>query len=67
MGWHILESDGDWTGNTHRATYLLDAAGDIGTPPAENTQLAPGSIAYTADMANMWQKDGNGSWVKVGG
>ena len=67
MAWTIQESDGDWTKEKHRATYLLDSASDIVTPPEEDAQLAAGSIAYTADFSGMWQKNSSGTWVKVGG
>lgn len=66
MAWRVIESDGSWAGENHKAAYMLDNAGDIGTPPPENSQLLPGSIAYTADLKNIWQKDNNGQWIKVG-
>ena len=67
MAWRLLDSDGDWTKEMHRATYMVDSATDIATPPEENSKLEFGSIAYTADFTGMWQKDGSGNWVKVGG
>lgn len=66
MAWKVIESDGSWTGEKHKATYMLDNATDINSPPAENSQLEAGSIAYTADLANIWQKNPSGQWVKVG-
>ena len=66
MAWHVIESDGSWTGEKHKAAYMLDSASDINSPPAENSQLAAGSFAYTADLGNLWQKDATGTWVKVG-
>lgn len=66
MGWKKIESDGDWTEQKHRATYMLGSAADINSPPEENSQLDAGSIAYTADLANIWQKNASGQWVKVG-
>ncbi len=67
MAWKLLESEEGWEGRRHRATYMVDGPADIPSPPAENSKLAEGSIAYTADLTQMWQKDGNGQWVKVGG
>ena len=31
------------------------------------TDLTPGSIAYTAGFASMWQLAANGNWVALGG
>lgn len=31
------------------------------------SDLAPGTVAYTADMTNIFQKDLDGTWAKVGG
>lgn len=67
MAWHQIESDGNWTHKRHKASYMLDSAGDINNPPDENDQLAEGSVAYTADMLNIYQKNASGQWVKVGG
>lgn len=67
MAWKLIETEGDWTDRTHRATYMVDSEADIPNPPANNAKLGAGSVAYTADMTKMWQKDGNGQWVKVGG
>lgn len=30
-------------------------------------ELAPGSMAYTADLTSMFQKDLDGTWAKIGG
>ncbi len=67
MAWTRIESDGDWTKGKHKAEYMLETAADIGSPPAENSLLEAGSIAYTADLTNIWQKNASGQWVKVGG
>ncbi len=63
--WTLMESDGNWTNGKHRATYLLDTAGDISTPPEEDDQLSAGSVAYTADLGSIWLKDSNGNWVST--
>ncbi len=69
MAWNLVGADNSWDGNgagKTRCTYLLDAAADIESLPDENSKLSPGSIAYTADMRDIWQKNGQGEWVKVG-
>lgn len=67
MAWAKIESEGTWVGEKHRATFLIDTAGDISDPPDENSQLAPGSIAYTADLKSIYQKDRSGNWQQIGG
>ena len=67
MAWTRIETEGDWRKEKCRASYLLGSSADINSPPEENSQLAPGSVAYTADLTNMWQKNASGQWVKVGG
>ena len=67
MAWTKIESEGDWTNGKHRAEYMIGTSADINSPPEENNKLLPGSIAYTADLTNMWQKNASGQWVKVGG
>lgn len=47
-----------------RMEFLVDGAGDL---PMLPTGSAPGSIAYTASMEDMWQKDNTGVWRKIGG
>ena len=66
MAWTLIESDGDWTENMHTASYMVDNETDIASPPKENEMLRAGSIAYTANLKNIWQKNANGTWVKVG-
>lgn len=42
---------------------LVDSQADLASIPSDS---APGSIAYTADMKNMWMKDNDGSWKQIG-
>ena len=44
--------------------FLVDGAGDLPNLPAE---ASAGSIAYTATLEDMWQKDNAGVWRKIGG
>lgn len=67
MAWKLIDSDGKRNDEVFRGEYMLGSAADIDSPPAENSKLEAGSIAYTADLANMWQKNASGQWVKVGG
>lgn len=67
MAWKLIDSDGKRNDEVFRGEYMLGSAADINSPPAENSKLEAGSIAYTADLANMWQKNASGQWVKVGG
>lgn len=49
---------------TNRMEILVDSAADLDSIPVA---AAPGSIAYTADLTGMWQKDRAGAWKKIGG
>lgn len=44
--------------------FLVDGAGDLPKLPAE---ASAGSIAYTATLEDMWQKDNAGVRRKIGG
>ena len=67
MGWKIIDRDGDWTTPNYRGIFLLDSKTDISSPPADNAKIAHGSIAYTADLMDIYQKANNGTWTRVGG
>ena len=40
---------------------LVDSQSDLAS--LDGLKLAPGSVAYTADMKNVWRLDLNGQWV----
>lgn len=44
-------------------TVMVGSSADL----AELADLTPGSIAYTAGFADMWQKNASGAWVPLGG
>lgn len=67
MSWNLQESEGEWPGRPARRNYLISSASDISSPPEDDDQIAPGSAAYTADMNNMFIKNPEGVWTKVGG
>ena len=46
------------------AQYLVDSEADLETLP---DHVAPGSVAYTADLTSMWQKGVDGTWHAIGG
>lgn len=64
MAYSIVYSSTGVHAPDRRSEVLIESAADLPTLPAE---LAPGSIAYTASLAKMWQKDVNGSWVQIAG
>lgn len=49
---------------TGRREILIDSAADVPNLPED---CAPGSLAYTADMSYVVQRDNHGQWVQVGG
>ncbi len=44
--------------------YMIDAESEISSLP---TNIAPGSIAATADLNAIYRLNNSGTWVKVGG
>lgn len=46
------------------ANYLVDSEADLEALPVH---VAPGSVAYTADLTGMWQKGVDGTWHAIGG
>lgn len=50
--------------STDRMEFLVDGVGDLPNLPEA---CIPGSIAYTATLEEMWQKDNYGKWKKIGG
>lgn len=67
MAWTLIKlgGDGENYGEGHKE-FMLDAAGDIATEPTNAGVIAPGSIAYTADMNNVYQKKSDGTWAEIG-
>lgn len=59
MSWTVIN---DGWGEQRRKEFLIGSTDDIENLPAAD----PGSIAYTADMVNMYMYDGT-TWVKIGG
>lgn len=45
--------------------YMLGSAADVSNLPT-GTGVPKGSVAYTADLVNMYQYDGT-AWKKIGG
>ena len=49
----------DWV----RQEFMIDSASEVAELP---TTVPVGSVAYTADLASMYQFDGT-EWVEIGG
>ena len=45
------------------SSVMITAQSDL----AQLDGYTPGSIAYTAGFASMWQLDASGNWVELGG
>lgn len=58
----IFEKVGNVTTGYHKCEYLVDSESDVADIP----RVAPGSVAYTADLSYMAMYDGE-DWVQIGG
>lgn len=52
----------DKTGAANHVEVLVDSSSDL---TALAGKVTPGSIAYTADLANVWMLNNNHEWVAV--
>ena len=64
MAWHVITRGDDQ--NSDWASFLLDSAEDIETPPTD-IPYSMASIAHTPGYAQMWEADANKNWVPIGG
>ena len=64
MAWTKVEDDPHLD---HKESFILDDASDINAPPASYGECAAGSVAYTPDLLNIYQKGNDGNWHKIGG
>lgn len=65
MAYAVVKPDAMVTGFVHdrRQEILIDSEADLTNFTEENTE--PGSIAYTADMAKIFQMSPGGEWVSI--
>lgn len=63
--WTLISMGGDGSnyGEGHKE-FMLSSAEDINSEPAQYT-IAPGSIAYLANMTKLWMKDAEGEWILI--
>lgn len=64
MAHMIVKSSGGVQENPNKCEVLIDSAADLANLPEE---LAPGSVAYTADFSVLRMKALDGSWAEIGG
>ena len=57
-----VETSGGITRSYAKSEWLIDTSSDTASIP----KVAPGSVAYTADMSYMAMYDGT-QWVQIGG
>lgn len=67
MSWHLMRRNNGESVHLDYAEWMLDSDNDVSNGTEPQTSGSIGSIAYTAGFAKMWQKDGAGNWVKIGG
>ncbi len=64
MAFQIVKSNHGVPEAQEKCDVLIDSASDLTDLPED---LSPGSIAYTANMANMYMKAIDGTWTQIGG
>lgn len=57
-----VETEGGLTKSYAKSEWLIDSSSDTANIP----KVAPGSVAYTADLTYMAMYDGT-QWVQIGG
>ena len=63
MAYKVLKSNNGRSEDANRAEVLIESSADLANLP-EN--LAPGSVAYTADMSYIAMKAIDGAWKQIG-
>ena len=58
----VYERDGNVTTVYHKTEWLIDSSDDL----SGIAKVAPGSVAYTADLSYMAMYDGT-QWKQIGG
>lgn len=64
MAYKIVKSSNNKTEPDDKCEVLIQSEADLSELPEK---LAPGSVAYKADMSLIYMKDIDGSWKKIGG
>ena len=59
----IVKTAGGVQENADKAEVMIQSADDLEDLPE---QLAPGSVAYKADMSLIYMKDVDGTWTQIG-
>lgn len=54
---------GENFGDMHKE-FMVDSESDLSG--IDMSRVAPGSVAYTAGLGEMWQSNTAGQWVKIG-
>ena len=64
VAYAIVRSSSGTEETANKCEALIESANDLTNLPED---LAPGSVAYKADMSLMYMKDLDGSWKQIGG
>lgn len=64
MAFKITKSSSGAEESDNKCEVLIDSSSDLSSLPDD---LAPGSMAYTASLSDMYMKAINGTWTQIGG
>ena len=63
MAWTLIDGNNNIAKDADPMTFMVGSADDLASGPEYDVPV--GSIAYTADLANIWQMNQSGNWVAV--
>lgn len=64
MAYQIVKSAAGVQESPNKCEVMIESAADLETLPED---IAPGSVAYTADFSVLRMKALDGSWAEIGG
>ena len=64
MAYVVVKSNRGVEESLDKTEFLIDSSSDVSNLP---DNAAPGSMAYTASLSDMYMKSASGTWTKIGG
>lgn len=64
MAYRVVKSASGVPEDAKKQEILIESSSDLAELPED---LAPGSVAYTASLGDMYMKGIDGNWTQIGG